>query len=354
MKIHFECDYTEGAHPAILDALLRTNMEQTTGYGVDEHCDHARALICEALGMREADVHFLVGGTQANVTVLSALLRPHQGAVCAVSGHIHVHETGALEHIGHKALALESADGKLSAAQVAAYCEAHYGDDSVEHMVQPGCVYLSHPTETGLLYSAEELAQMRSVCDTYHMPLFVDGARLGYGLCAEGTDVRLETLAACADVFYIGGTKVGALFGEAVVFTRQGVEKGLNRDFRYFIKQNGGMLAKGRLLGIQFETLFTDQLYERIAGKADEQALRIRDAFRAAGCSFAYESVTNQQFPIMPRALYDRLTEDFCFSYMGEVEDGRVLARVCTSWATLDENVEKLLAAIREWKTLKD
>lgn len=345
--IHFESDYTEGVHPSILDALYRTNMEQTSGYGEDLHCEHARACIRESIGMPEADVHFLVGGTQTNVTVISALLRPHQGAVCAVSGHINVHETGALEHIGYKALDLPSEDGKLQAEQVEAFCEAHYKDPSMEHTVQPGCVYISHPTETGLLYTAAELEALSAVCEAYHMPLFVDGARLGYGLMAEGSDVTIQKLAECADVFYIGGTKVGALFGEAVVFTEKAVKKGLNRDFRYFIKQNGGMLAKGRLLGIQFEELFQNDLYLQLGKHADEQAARIRCALESAGCRMAYDSVTNQQFPILSRKMYEYLSREFVLSYMGEVDTDHVLVRICTSWATREETVTQLIDSIK-------
>ena len=270
--IRFECDYTEGAHPRILEALIRTNMEQTKGYSEDEHCENARKLIREKCGSADADVHFLVGGTQTNMTVIAAALRPHQGVICAQSGHINVHETGAVEATGHKVLALPSEDGKITADQIKTVCDEH---DHDEHMVQPGMVYISNPTENGTLYNKKELQAISEVCKEYGLPLFLDGARLGYGLAAQGNDITLPDLAQYCDVFYIGGTKVGALFGEAVVITREALKK----DFRYFIKQKGGMLAKGRLLGIQFEELFRDDLYMEVSAHADRLAMKIRKAF---------------------------------------------------------------------------
>ena len=237
----FQCDYTEGAHPAIMQRMIETNMEQTNGYGLDPYCDSARQKIKDLCECQDIDVHFLVGGTQTNTTVISAALRPYQGAVAAVSGHINVHETGAIEATGHKVLPLPSEDGKIAAAQVEEMCHAHWTDGSQEHMVQPGMVYISHPTENGTLYTKKELADLHEVCRKYGMLLFLDGARLGYGLMAETNDITLADLAKYTDVFYIGGTKVGALFGEAVVITNRALKK----DFRYMIKQNGGMLAKG-------------------------------------------------------------------------------------------------------------
>lgn len=341
--IRFESDYTEGAHEKILEAMLRTNMEQTPGYGVDAHCENAREMIRKQCKSPNADVHFLVGGTQANMTVIASVLRAHQGAVCATSGHINVHETGAVEATGHKVLTIPSDDGKITAEQVEALCEEHYLDDSVEHTVQPGVVYISNPTENGTLYSKSELEALSVVCKKYHMPLFLDGARLGYGIMAEGNDVTLEDIAKLCDVFYIGGTKVGALFGEAVVITNDTLKK----DFRYFIKQKGGMLAKGRLLGIQFEELFRDGLYFEIAKHADELAMEIKDAFSKKGISFAYESVTNQQFPILTKEQADKLSQKYSFTKNeASLKKGPSMVRFCTSWATRKEDVQALVQDI--------
>lgn len=341
--IRFESDYTEGAHEQILEAMLRTNMEQTPGYGVDLHCENAREMIRKQCDAPNADVHFLVGGTQANMTVIASILRAHQGAVCATSGHINVHETGAVEATGHKVLTIPSDDGKITAAQVEELCEEHYLDDSVEHTVQPGVVYISNPTENGTLYSKKELEELSVVCKKYHMPLFLDGARLGYGIMAEGNDLTLADIAKMCDVFYIGGTKVGALFGEAVVITNDALKK----DFRYFIKQKGGMLAKGRLLGIQFEELFRDGLYFKIAKHADELAMEIKKAFEEKGIPFAYESVTNQQFPILTKEQADKLSEKYSFTRNENMlKKGPAMVRFCTSWATKKEDVAALVQDI--------
>lgn len=258
--IRFECDYAEGAAPQILERLTQTNLEQTPGYAVDKHCQRARELIREACGAPQAAVEFLVGGTQTNQTVISAALRPYQGVLCAQTGHINTHETGAIEATGHKVLALPSQDGRITPEQVERFCAAHWADPTREHTVQPGMLYLSQPTETGLLYSRTELEGFRAVCGRYGMYLYIDGARCGYGLAAPGNDVELTDLARLTDVFYIGGTKVGALFGEAVVISNPA----LQRDFRSCIKRHGGMLAKGRLLGLQFEALFEDNLYRQL------------------------------------------------------------------------------------------
>ena len=277
--IRFQCDYQEGAHPSILKKMEETNYEQTVGYGNDPYCESARKKIRELCNAPEADVHFLVGGTQTNFTVISAILRPYQGALAAVSGHINVHETGAIEATGHKVLALPSEDGKITAAQIREAYEAHWNDADHEHIVQPGMVYISHPTENGTLYEKEELQALSRTCRELGLPLFLDGARLGYGLMSEKSSLSLSEIAELTDVFYIGGTKVGALFGEAVVITNPALKK----DFRYLIKQHGGMLAKGRLLGIQFDVLFTDNLYFDIAKGADELAMRLKAAFLEKG-----------------------------------------------------------------------
>lgn len=338
----FQCDYNEGAHPRIMERLMETNFEQTVGYGEDHYCEAARAAVRKAVGREDVDVHFLVGGTQANATVISSILRPYQGVLCATTGHINVHETGAIEHGGHKVLALEAADGLLSAALIREAVEAHYAEDGPEHTVQPGMVYISFSSEVGTVYSLSQLRAISAVCREYGLPLFIDGARMGYGLASEGCDVSLADIAALADVFYLGGTKQGALFGEAVVI----VNDALKKDFRYCIKQNGGMLAKGRLLGIQFLTLFEDGLYFQLSGHAVSQAMRIRDAFESKGFGFLVQSPSNQQFPILDNATMERLSSDFLFSFWQKVDDTHTAVRFCTSWATRPEAVDALIAAL--------
>ena len=273
--IYFNNDYSEGCHRKVLEALTQTNMVQTMGYGEDEYCAVAAAKIKALCGREDAAVHFLVGGTQTNLTVIDAALRPHQGALCPMGGHINVHETGAVEATGHKVLTVPSDDGKITAAQVRQVVKAHWEDSSFEHMVQPKLVYISNPTEYGTLYSLAELEALWAACKELGLYLFLDGARLGYGLMAEGYDVTLADIARLTDVFYIGGTKVGALFGEAVVITNDA----LKQDFRYLIKQHGGMLAKGRLLGVQFDALMTDNLYFDISKHADKLADQLRATF---------------------------------------------------------------------------
>lgn len=340
--IQFQCDYNEGAHPLIIKRLTETNMEQTVGYGEDPHCEEARRLIKQACQSDNADVHFLVGGTQANTTVIAHILRPYQGVLAATSGHINVHETGAIESTGHKVLAIPTEDGKLTAKQIDEAMQAHIHEDGPEHMVQPGMVYLSFPTEIGTIYSHDELKAIRTVCDKYDLPLFVDGARLGYGLCSPECDLTLPQLAQLADVFYIGGTKVGALFGEAVVI----MNEALKRDFRYSIKQHGGMLAKGRLLGLQFATLFTGNLYFDIAQHAIDEAMRIKAALQAKGIGFLIDSPTNQQFPIFTDTQIATLSEHFMLSLWQRIDEEHTAMRICTSWATKSESTDALIRAI--------
>ena len=340
--IQFQCDYNEGAAPQIMQRLVETNMEQTVGYGCDDYCDRARQLIREACDAPDALVQFLVGGTQTNATVIASALRPYQGVLCASTGHINVHETGAIEHSGHKVLPLPSDNGLITAEQVRTALKEHFSDSSAEHMVQPGMVYVSYPSEVGTLYTKQELEAIGQVCREYGIPLFVDGARLGYGLMSPESDLTLKDLARIADVFYIGGTKQGALFGEAVVIN----DKQIQKDFRYNIKQNGGMLAKGRLLGIQFETMFTDGLYFTLAKHAIDEAMRIKEALTAKGYSFMKVSPTNQQFPIMTNAKYEELSKDFLFDYWCRMDEEHVAVRICTSWGTKSENVEKLIKAL--------
>lgn len=340
--IHFECDYTEGAHPLILDKLIATNLEQTTGYGQDPYCETARAYIKKACHAPDADVHFLVGGTQTNMTVIASILRPYQGVIAASSGHINVHETGAIEATGHKVLPIPSEDGKITASQIKSLYDAHYNDGSREHTIQPGIVYISQPTENGTLYTRQELTDIYILCKACGLPLFLDGARLGYGLMAPSNDLSLEDIARLTDVFYIGGTKVGALFGEAVVI----VNNNLKKDFRYHIKQRGGMLAKGRLLGIQFETLFENDLYYTISKHAITEALRIKEAFMQKGFRFLYDSDTNQQFPILSRKAFDTLSKNYCFNFWEELSKDEIAVRFCTSWATKTDDVTNLLLDI--------
>lgn len=338
----FDSDYLEGCLPEILEEFQKTNFIQTPGYSKDSYCAEAREIIRKACEAPEADVHFLVGGTQTNATVIASLLKPYQGVLCADSGHINVHETGAIEHTGHKVLALPSTDGKICAAQIREAMETHFNDAGSEHIVQPAMTYISFPTEKGTLYTLDELKAISSVCREWNIPLFVDGARLGYGLVASRGDVTLRDIAALTDVFYIGGTKQGALFGEAVVFRN----KSLSEGFRYYIKQNGGMLAKGRLLGIQFATLLRDGLYFRAAEGAVAKALRIREAFAARGFSFLVDSPSNQQFPILPNDLIASLRENFSFEDWKKVDAEHTAVRFCTSWATTDEAVDSLISAL--------
>ena len=342
--IHFECDYTEGAHPAIIQRLCETNMEQTAGYGNDPYCEHAAELIRKLCNAPAAGVHFFVGGTQANKTVIAATLRPSQGVIAADSGHIAVHETGAIESTGHKVLTLPGTDGKITAEQVRDLCRAHATDPDQEHCVQPGMVYISFPTEVGTLYTKDELEELSEACREYDLPLFVDGARMGYGLTADGNDVTLPDIARLSDVFYIGGTKVGALFGEAIVIT----DSDIDNCFRYMIKQTSGLLAKGRLLGVQFTMLLENGLYTEIARHANEQAMRIRKALEAKGVKMLNASTTNQQFALMPDEMLRRLSDNFIFSISNaEVGKGLTLIRICTSWATTDEAVEQLITEVQ-------
>ncbi|MBQ3404266.1 MAG: aminotransferase class I/II-fold pyridoxal phosphate-dependent enzyme [Oscillospiraceae bacterium] len=342
MPIRFESDYVEGAHPKILQKLVDTNFEQCAGYSTDEHSARAREYIKALCGGRDVDVHFLVGGTQTNLTVICAALRPHQGVISADTGHINCHETGAIEATGHKVLPIPSTDGKIYAPDVRRMVENHLNDPDFEHIVQPGMVYISNPTENGTVYSKAELTAISAVCREYGLFLFADGARLGYALRARDNDVTIADLAELCDCFYIGGTKMGALFGEAVVISAPVLKK----DFRYIIKQRGGMLAKGRLLGVQFEAFFEDNLYYEIADHALKLAMMIKDVFARTGHGFYYDSPTNQQFPILTEAEAEELGRDFVFCPWGRLEDGRLCVRFCTSWATSEENVQKLVKAV--------
>lgn len=350
--IYFNSDYLEGAHPCILELLQQTNMVQTDGYGEDDYCEKARALIREACQTPDALVQFLVGGTQTNMTVISAALRPHQGVLCARTGHINVHETGAVESFGHKVLALPGNNGKVTADEVRQYVSVHRMDPAFEHMVQPGMVYISHPTETGTLYTRAELTALSEACRELGLYLFLDGARLAYGLAASDSDLDLPTIARLCDVFYIGGTKCGALMGEAVVITHEALKK----DFRYLMKQKGGMLAKGRLLGLQFIGLFEKglvdsadcaTLYEEVGRHTIYLADKLRKAICEMGISFYNENTTNQIFIVLEDRQIAEISKEFSLGYTERVDDTHSVMRICTSWATKEENVDALIAALK-------
>ena len=343
--IRFNCDYSEGAHPAVLEKLALTNLEQTPGYGQDIYCRRAADLIKDRCQAPQAEVHFLTGGTQTNLTVIAACLRPYQGVISASSGHINVHETGAIEATGHRVIAVGEPNGKITPEQISRCCQEHWQDDNPEFAPQPKLVYLSFPTEYGTLYSKEELSAIRRACDENNLYLFMDGARLGYGLQAPGNDLTLADIAACCDVFYIGGTKIGALLGEAVVICNPKLQK----DFRYFMKQKGAMLAKGRVLGIQFLALFENDLYFKISKHANDMAQIIRRACLDAGYDFLYDSPTNQQFPIMPEKTVKRLEEFYSFAHIKRLERGMTAIRICTSWATREQDAQQLANDIRKY-----
>lgn len=344
--LEFQCDYAEGAHPKIMERLMETNMDQTPGYGMDIYCDEARRLIRQECQREDADVQFLVGGTQTNTTIICSVLKPYQGVLAAASGHINVHESGAIEATGHKVLALPCGhDGKITAQQIRTAYENHMNDGNAEHMVQPGMVYISNPTENGAIYYKKELEDISAVCHECGLPLFMDGARLGYGLMAEDNDMTLSDIARLCDVFYIGGTKVGALFGEAVVITDPCIKK----DFRYMIKQRGGMLAKGRLLGIQFQVLFEDGLYWRISKHAIDMAMKLKNALMECGYTFYAENSTNQQLPIMPDEVLEKLSHQYSYSFWEKTDETNSAVRFCTSWATKEENVDALIKDIRKY-----
>ena len=335
--LHFECDYACGAAQPVLDALVRTNGEETSGYGEDPHCERARDLIRQQCRCPEAAVHFVTGGTQANLTVIAAGLRPFEGVLCADTGHINVHETGSVEATGHKVLALPGREGKISAGQVRAAVEAHRADATHEHMVRPAMVYISHPTELGTLYTRTELEALSRTCRELGIRLFLDGARLGYALAAQ-PDVDLPFLAGTCDAFTIGGTKVGALCGEAVVFTKNNTPK----HFMSAVKRHGALLAKGRLLGIQFDVLFTGGLYQEISRNAIGTAERLKQVFHEKGYRFYLESPTNQQFVILENSQMEKLAEQVRFSFWETYDESHTVVRFATSWATRMEDVEKL------------
>ena len=336
--LSFENDYNRGAHPEILRRFVETNMDMEVGYGNDSFCESAKAKIRQACACPDADVFFLSGGTQTNATVIDAYLAPYEGVVCAQSGHINVHESGAVEFTGHKVMTLPEHEGKIIPEELVALLEAFWGDADHEHMVFPGMVYISHPTERGTLYSKSELAALSKVCRKYKLPLYLDGARMGYGLMSYETDVTLADIANYCDGFYIGGTKVGALCGEAVVFTHNSTPT----HFFTTIKQHGALLAKGRLLGIQFDTLFTDDLYLKISRHAIDMAKKIRDGFVARGYELGWESPTNQQFIVLENSEMARLKEKVRFCVWEKRDENHTVVRFASSWATSEEDLAEL------------
>ena len=336
--ISFTCDYNEGAHPAILERLVATNLCQEPGYGADAFTASAKARIREAVGRPEAEVFLLTGGTQTNSTVIATLLKDYQGVVAAATGHIAVHEAGAVEYTGHKVLTLPQREGKLQARELKAYLEGFYADASYDHMVFPGMVYISFPTEYGTLYSKKELTEIHGVCREYSLPLFVDGARLGYGLMSPACEVTLPELAGLCEVFTIGGTKVGALCGEAVVFPSGKAPE----HFFTMVKQHGALLAKGRLTGIQFDTLFTDGLYFKIAKNAIDLALQMKAMFVAKGYELFLDSPTNQQFILLSPEAARALEGKVAYEVWERLPDGRAVTRFATSWATTPQQLALL------------
>ncbi len=340
----FQSDYMEGAHPAIIKKLTETNLLHTTGYGFDEFCEEARALIRSACSCPDSQVQFLTGGTQTNATVLDSLLKNWQGVIAADSGHVAVHEAGAIEYTGHKVLALKGKDGKLSAALVEQFVTDFYKDSNWEHMVEPGAVYISQPTEFGTLYSKDELKELSNVCRSHKIPLYVDGARLAYALGSSENDVTLKDLAQYADIFYIGGTKCGTLFGEAVVIP----QPQLIPHFFTQIKQHGALLAKGRLLGLQFAELFKDNLYFELGKSADLYAQQIESALTKAGYKLYMHSPTNQVFFIIQNTKLDALSKKVLYGYMEKYDETQTVIRFCTSWATTRNDVNELLKIIEK------
>ena len=339
----FECDYTEGTHPRILEALTRTNLEQMSGYGFDPYTARAAEKIKTACGAPDATVTFLTGGTQTNMIVIDLLLRPYEGVIAPKTGHVNVHEAGAIEFTGHKVLAIKENDGVLDVDALEAYLKTFYADATHEHMVRPGLVYLTHPTEYGTLYTKAQMTRVRALCDAYDVKLYVDGARLGYALGCPENDLSLSDLAALCDAFSIGGTKLGALCGEAVVFPKEAPKMLLTQ-----IKRHGGLLAKGRVLGVQFDVFFTDGLYEAIGKEAIRHANRIREILLEKGYPLAWESPTNQQFIVLSDPEAEKLREFVGFDLWGRADEGHWIARFTSSWSTTDSDVEELKQALPE------
>lgn len=337
--LYFENDYSEGAHGKVLEALVKTNYEKLSGYGTDDYCEKAKEKIKVACKCDDAEVYLLVGGTQTNQLIIDTTLNPYEGVVAVETGHVGVHEAGAIEYTGHKVLTVPAHDGKMDAGELNDYLETFYNDGNHEHMVFPGMVYISHPTEYGTLYTKDELEKISKVCNQYKIPLYLDGARLGYGVMSKDTDVDLPTVAKYCDIFYIGGTKVGALCGEAVVFTKNNMPK----HFTTQVKQHGALLAKGRLLGVQFDALFTDDLYFEISKNAIEMAELLKKGLAEKGYRFYLDSPTNQQFIILENNQMEEIAKNVRFSFWEKYDDTHTVVRFATSWATSKEDVEALI-----------
>ncbi len=339
--IRFDIDYSVGAHPLVFERLMENNEAELPGYGQDHHTAAAKTLIRRLCG-HDVDVHFVMGGTQANLTIISSVLRPHQGVIAPETGHIAADETGAIEATGHKVLELKGINGKIDAGQIQEYVENHWNNPFHWHLSQPKMVYISQPTESGTLYSKEELEAIRKVCDEKSLYLMMDGARLTYALASGKNDMALNDYAAMCDIFYIGGTKAGMLFGEAIVIPNEDMKE----DFRYIIKQKGGVLAKGGLLGIQFETLFEDDLYLEIAEHAVKMARRLNEAFESSGIEIRYPSPTNQIFPVLTKDQMEQLESKYAFQVWEGIDDEKKVVRFCTSWSTKEKDVEALIEDI--------
>ena len=341
--ISFESDYIAGAHPKVLQRLIETNLESLAGYGSDPYCESACRKIKEACECPGAQICFLVGGTQTNAVVISAMLREYEGVIAAQTGHVNTHEAGAIENTGHKVLEIAQTDGKITPAVLESYLEKFYQDENRDHMVFPGMVYISHPTEYGTLYTKKELHDIFDICNSYHIPLFIDGARLGYGLMSREADLSLADIARLCDVFYIGGTKVGALCGEAVVFPKSNMPE----HFITTVKRHGALLAKGRLLGIQFDALFTDNLYLDISRHAIDMAEQLKQIVRDSGLKFYLESPTNQQFVILDNECMERLEDKVSFSFWEAYDETHTVVRFATSWSTTKEDLKQLAEILR-------
>ena len=343
--ISFECDYNNGAHPLVMENLVIHNACRPTPYGFDEYSERAKGRIREACGMPDAQIFFLTGGTQTNATTIDSMLYQYEGVICVSSGHINVHEAGAVEFTEHKIITLPEEQGKMSAKVLDKYLDDFMHDGNNAHAVFPGLVYITFPTELGTIYTAQELTEIYDVCQHYHIPLYIDGARLGYGLMAEGCDITLPYLARHCDVFYIGGTKIGALCGEAVVFTHQNAHK----HFFSIQKQHGAVIAKGALIGLQFEALFTDNLYLELSRHAIRMAMRMKELFTRTGFEFLVDSPTNQQFIIIRNELAEQLSKKVLFSHFGQTDHYHTICRFVTSWATTEaeiDELEKILASL--------
>lgn len=336
----FVNDYSEGAHPKVLELLLQSNLEQNIGYGQDIHSDKAKQWIKNSIGNQNADIHFIPGGTQTNLLVISSFLRPHQCVIAADSGHINVHETGAVEATGHKVVTMSAKEGKLTEEAILAALKYH----SDEHMVKPGMVYISNSTELGTIYTKNELTALHQICKENGLLLFLDGARLGSALTSYANDLTLEDIASLTDVFYIGGTKNGALLGEALVICKEE----LKEEFRYLIKQRGAMMAKGFILGIQFEALFQEGLYYELAGHANRMSEQLAKAFEECGYHFYVRHYTNQLFPVVPDRILEDMAKEFGFQLQLKIDDEESVIRLVTSWATTQESVDQMISFLRE------